>query len=353
MRSSSSLRCSSRSQRSWASWMVFWTSWSSKSEKPTIWTSCRRRVAQSFAETERMPSRSISKVTSILGTPAGAGGMPSSLKVSNFLLSAAIGRSPCSTTTSMESCASSDVVKSRVPLVGIAVLRSITGEKTPPFVSTPSVRGVTSMSMMSWTSPAIMAACTAAPIATTSSGLMAEFMGLFAVNSLAMACTAGMREEPPTSTTSRTSLIFTPEPCRAIMTGPSSRSTMSRHSSSKCSRVKISSTCFGPSAPAATNGTEMRTSWSCERSIFARSLASVNRCSACLSWRKSIPSFCWKLSATQSTMRRSKSLPPRYVSPAVARTSQTPSPISSRETSKVPPPRSNTRIVEKFLWSRP
>ena len=49
----------------------------------------------------------------------------------------------------------------------------------------------------------------------------------------------------------------------------------------------------------------------------------------------------------QSTIALSKLSPPRWLSPAVALTSNTPSPISSTDTSNVPPPRSKTRIV----WS--
>ena len=44
-------------------------------------------------------------------------------------------------------------------------------------------------------------------------------------------------------------------------------------------------------------------------------------------------------------MHWSKSSPPRKVSPFVDLTSNTPSPISSTETSKVPPPRSYTKTV--------
>jgi hypothetical protein len=47
-----------------------------------------------------------------------------------------------------------------------------------------------------------------------------------------------------------------------------------------------------------------------------------------------------ELLARYSTMRMSKSSPPRKVSPLVERTSNTPSPISRIETSNVPPPRS-------------
>jgi hypothetical protein len=54
-------------------------------------------------------------------------------------------------------------------------------------------------------------------------------------------------------------------------------------------------------------------------------------------------------SASQSMIRMSKSSPPRKVSPLVDFTSNTPSPISRIETSKVPPPRSNTAMVSVLL----
>ncbi len=57
---------------------------------------------------------------------------------------------------------------------------------------------------------------------------------------------------------------------------------------------------------------------------------------------------------SQSMTRWSQSSPPRWVSPWVLLTSNTPSPISSTDTSKVPPPRSNTRTVSSALpLSRP
>src|SRR4029079_17201074 len=57
--------------------------------------------------------------------------------------------------------------------------------------------------------------------------------------------------------------------------------------------------------------------------------------------------------AIQSTTALSKLSPPRWLSPAVALTSNTPSPISSTDTSKVPPPRSKTRIVWSVSLSSP
>ena len=55
--------------------------------------------------------------------------------------------------------------------VGIVVLRGMSTVVTPPRVSMPSDRGVTSSSNTSFTSPASTPPWIAAPIATTSSGL--------------------------------------------------------------------------------------------------------------------------------------------------------------------------------------
>ena len=56
---------------------------------------------------------------------------------------------------------------------------------------------------------------------------------------------------------------------------------------------------------------------------------------------------------SQSTTALSKLSPPRWLSPEVAFTSNTPSPSSSTDTSNVPPPRSKTRIVWSCSLSRP
>ncbi len=86
-------------------------------------------------------------------------------------LSRAIGRSPCSTCTSTLVWLSAAVEKISLLRVGIVVLRWISVVITPPSVSMPSESGVTSSSSRSLTSPASTPAWTAAPIATTSSGL--------------------------------------------------------------------------------------------------------------------------------------------------------------------------------------
>ena len=97
------------------------------------------------------------------------------------------------------------------------------------------------------------------------------------------------------------------------------------------------------------NGRLIVVSWTAESSILAFSAASFSRCSAILSFDRSTPSVSLNDFTSQSMTRWSQSSPPRWVLPEVDLTSKTPSPISRTETSNVPPPRSNTRIV----WSAP
>ena len=100
-----------------------------------------------------MPLASMSNVTSICGTPRGAGGMPVRSNLPSSLLSAAISRSPWKTLMVTAVWLSSAVEKIWLFLVGIVVLRSISRVNTPPSVSMPSDSGVTSSSSTSFTSP--------------------------------------------------------------------------------------------------------------------------------------------------------------------------------------------------------
>ena len=72
-----------------------------------------------------------------------------------------------------------------------------------------------------------------------------------------------------------------------------------------------------------------------------------------MSCERSTPSAFLNSATSQSTIALSKLSPPRWLSPAVDFTSNTPSPISSTETSNVPPPRSKTRIVWSDSLSSP
>ncbi len=64
-----------------------------------------------------------------------------------------MGRSPWNTRMVTADWLSSAVEKVWLRLVGMVVLRSISGVNTPPRVSMPRVRGVTSSSSTSLTSP--------------------------------------------------------------------------------------------------------------------------------------------------------------------------------------------------------
>ena len=114
---------------------------------------CSLAVALSLAETWTMPLASMSNVTSICGTPRGAGGMPTRSNWPSSLLSAAISRSPWKTRMVTAFWLSSAVEKIWLFLVGIVVLRSMRRVNTPPSVSMPSDSGVTSSNRTSLTSP--------------------------------------------------------------------------------------------------------------------------------------------------------------------------------------------------------
>ena len=72
-----------------------------------------------------MPLASMSNVTSICGTPRGAGGMPVSVNVPSGLLRYAMSLSPWSTLISTDGWLSSAVVNTSDRFVGIVVLRSM------------------------------------------------------------------------------------------------------------------------------------------------------------------------------------------------------------------------------------
>mmetsp|Transcript_8059 Transcript_8059/g.18960 ORF Transcript_8059/g.18960 Transcript_8059/m.18960 type:complete len:277 (-) Transcript_8059:965-1795(-) len=272
---------------------------------------CSLPVPLSLAETLRMPLASMSKVTSICGTPLGAGGTPSSLKVPRILLSLANCRSPWSTTISTEGCESVAVEKTSVFFVGMVVFRAIRTVATPPKVSTPRDRGVTSKSTMSLTSPARTPAWTAAPTATTSSGFTLWLGCLPPTSSFARFWMAGMRVDPPTSTISLMSLTLSLASFIACSTGVRQRLMRSAAICSNLALESDSSMCFGPVLSAVMKGRETLASCTPESSTLAFSAASVSRCRACLSFRRSMPSLCLKPSASQSTIFLSKSSPPR------------------------------------------
>ncbi|KAK3921344.1 Chorismate synthase [Frankliniella fusca] len=165
----------------------------------------------STAVTLRMPLVSTSKVTWIWGTPRPIAGMWDSSNLPRRLLSLVRGRSPSYTWMSTFGWLSAYVLKTCVWCVGMVVPLLMTGNMTPPAVSMPMDSGVTSSSSRSCTtsllSPCRMAHCTAAPYATASSGLMDWLSSLPPKKSLSMRCIRGILVDPPTSTTSWTFLL--------------------------------------------------------------------------------------------------------------------------------------------------
>ena len=315
---------------------------------------CSLFVPRSFALTFTIPLASISKVTSICGTPLGAGGIPVNWKRPSDLFWAANSRSPWRTLISTPGWLSCAVLKIWDFFVGIVVFLEISFVQTPPNVSIPSESGVTSSNNTSLTSPPNTPAWIAAPIATHSSGLI-PLNGVTGISFESASTTQGTRVEPPTKTTFEISVLDRPASFNAFLVQTKVSSTRSLIILSNFARVKVYSRCFGPVASAVMNGKLIVVCVKVLSSIFAFSAASFKRCFANLSLVKSIPVSFLNSSISKSIIRLSKSSPPRRVLPLVDKTSNTPSPISRIETSNVPPPRSYTNIFWFFLscLSRP
>mmetsp|Transcript_14518 Transcript_14518/g.52203 ORF Transcript_14518/g.52203 Transcript_14518/m.52203 type:complete len:225 (-) Transcript_14518:956-1630(-) len=198
-------------------------------------------VDLSSAETLRMPLASMSKQTLICGTPRGAGGIPCSSNFPRRLLSFVLERSPSNTWMSTPGWLSEYVENTCSFLVGMVVLRGMSTVMTPPTVSRPMDSGETSRRRRSWTfslpSPLRIAAWTAAPYATASSGLMDLHSSLPLKKSLRSDCTLGMRVEPPTSTISCTEDLSILESRRHFSTGSMHLRKRSMLSSSNLARV--------------------------------------------------------------------------------------------------------------------
>ena len=216
----------------------------------------------------------------------------------------------------------------------------------PPLVSMPSDSGVTSSSRTSLTSPLSTPACRLAPTATTSSGLTPLLGSLPPVSSRDQVDDG----RHPGGATDEHDVVDRADADAGVLdrlpgTGSCSRSSRSEVIRWNSARVSVTSRCSGPSELAVMYGRLMLVWLDCESSIFAFSAASRRRCMAILSLDRSTP--CWPLKVLTrcSTTRWSQSSPPSRLSPLVALTSMTPSPISSSDTSNVPPPRSKTRMV--------
>ena len=254
-------------------------------------------VPRSVAVTLRIPFASISNFTSIWGIPRGAGGKSVKLKLPNETLSAAIGLSPWTTWIVTAVWLSAAVVKTLFFEVGIVVLRSINGSLTPPKVSIPRVNGVTSSKTISLvTSPAMIPACMAAPIATASIGSTPD-SGSFPMTEPTNFFTSGILVGPPINTIFEISVDESFASSKALVIEGLHRSTIGLINSSIFARVNFISRFWVPEDWSwEINGKLMSVSITVDNSILAFSAASLIRATAVLSFVKSIPVFFLKSS---------------------------------------------------------
>mmetsp|Transcript_15454 Transcript_15454/g.23333 ORF Transcript_15454/g.23333 Transcript_15454/m.23333 type:complete len:247 (-) Transcript_15454:702-1442(-) len=244
---------------------------------------------------------------------------------------------------------------------GIGVLRGISTDIAWPSNSIPRDSGATSKSTRSVHTPCNacpppeppacnMAPCTAAPYATASSGLMdlqRETLPLKCCTSIS--CRAGMRVDPPTNTTSLTSSSVA---CASLSTSFTVSIHLVKSSEQSDSNSGFVSVALNASDPSIRASISISASAALERERLAASQAFLSLCIALaldriafiefLPWRSSI------VRRHQSKRALSKSSPPRWVSPPVALTVNTPPSIDKTLTSKVPPPRSNIITLDLF-----
>ena len=273
------------------------------------------------------------------GSPFGAGGMLFSTNSPSRSLSEARSLSPCITRILTADWLSRVVVNTWAFITGTVELRGISLAKCPSKVAIPSDSGVTSSSSTPLFSSVSTLPWMQAPTATTSSGFT-PLWGSLPNRSRTSSWTLGIRVWPPTRITSSICLAVTPASFIACRQGSAVRSMRSMTRDSSLARVSVITRCLGPLASAVMNG-RLISVWSVvDSSILAFSAASFSRWRAIRSFRRSMPCSLRYSSPIHSMTFWSKSSPPRCVSPFVALTSKTPSPISRIETSKVPPPRS-------------
>ena len=171
--------------------------------------------------------------------------MPFKWNLPNVILSAALGRSPCSTWISTAGWLSAAVEKTSVFFVGIVVFRSINLVNTPPNVSTPNDRGVTSSSSKSLTSPVNTPPWIAAPIATHSIGSILRSGALPNKSSNFFSIT-GILVGPPTKIVLLISPLAIPASCNAFKIGASSLFKTGSINCSNLALVRVKIRCLGP-----------------------------------------------------------------------------------------------------------
>ena len=209
-------------------------------------------------------------------------------------------------------------------LVGIVVFLGIRTVMTPPAVSIPSESGVTSikrrLSVCADPCPERIAAWTAAPYATASSGFIDLLGSLPLKNYLRRSITLGILVDPPTKTTSWIWFFDIWASLKTFSTGGIVSLNILMQSSSNLALVIV----IEKSYDSASESTYIEVWADDDKILFAFSAWVLRRLIALGLCLISIPFFFKNSAAQYSTNLLSKSSPPKWVSPAVALTSKTP-----------------------------
>lgn len=173
-----------------------------------------------------------------------------------------------------------------------------------------------------------------------SSGLI-PVLGSFPLKkSLTNYLTLGILVDPPTNTISSIWFFLKPESSRAVWTGPMVFLNKSELSSSNLALVKTSE----KSTPSYKDSISILASWVEDNCLLAFSTSLLSFYKALLSEEISTLFFLLIYLMKYSMTLWSKSCPPKWVSPLVETTSNTPLSMVNTDTSKVPPPKSKTMM---------
>ncbi len=259
-----------------------------------------------------MPLESMAKVTSICGTPRGAGGMPTSSKRPSDLFS------PGHLALALE-----DVDLDRVLVVGDGGedLRALGGDGG---VALDQLGEQAAVGLDAERQRGDVEQHHVLDVAAQDAGLdrgahRHHLVGVDVAVGLAgrrsrstAAMTSGVRVWPPTSSTSSTWSGAQAGGREGVAAGPLGALDQVAHEVLEVRRgVRVRARWRGPDSSAEMKGRLIAASSVDDSSHLARSAASLRRWRAMRSWRRSMPVSPWKSSISQSMIRWSKSSPPR------------------------------------------
>ncbi len=185
----------------------------------------------------------------------------------------------------------------------------------------------------------------AAPSATHRSGSISPW-GVCPKCFVSNSPTRGMRVDPPTRSTRLSSSERTLASVKAFDTSCKVLFRRSNMSASNSVRVNSYVKFTGlPSTIAKLSSATVTYGWSDSLHFASSAALSKRACTCLLVDRDRFPDSLTKRSFSRSTIKASKSSPPKRLFPVVARTSTIPCSMFTMDTSNVPPPRSYTKSL--------